>query len=377
MIEFTGERVVPGQVDANLWAEHVSRYALAAEYLSHLNPGPETLVLDIGCGAGYGTARLATTGSQTFGLDVAPDAAAAARHQYGASHTSFFAASATALPFPGNTFDLITAYEVIEHIDNWNSLLSEAARVLKTSGIFFVSTPNIEYYTESRGDAGPNPFHVHEFEYQEFCEALTRHFPHAAVLLQDRTEGFVFRSVNRTDEVHSVLESSFGQPEEANFFLGVCSHSPLPPFADFLFIPRIGNLLRERERHVTAVNQQLAETRAQFAAMHQAHEQQSAYLKKQNQWAQTLDRDLGNARQTITSLNADLEERTRWAHNLDKELTEAREIIAHYQRETHRLQAALDDYRTHWDLLRLSRWIKIGRKLGVGPVLDPTPGQVE
>ena len=30
MIEFTGERVIPGEVNEDLWAEHLARYAFAS-----------------------------------------------------------------------------------------------------------------------------------------------------------------------------------------------------------------------------------------------------------------------------------------------------------------------------------------------------------
>jgi len=47
LAEFTGERVIPGQVDADLLNEHLARYAFAAR-LSRRKQ-----VLDAGCGAGY------------------------------------------------------------------------------------------------------------------------------------------------------------------------------------------------------------------------------------------------------------------------------------------------------------------------------------
>ena len=53
MAEFTGERVIPGQVDADLLNEHLARYAFAVR----LAGGKR--VLDAGCGAGYGSAELA------------------------------------------------------------------------------------------------------------------------------------------------------------------------------------------------------------------------------------------------------------------------------------------------------------------------------
>ena len=56
-VEFTGERVIPGQVDADLLNEHLARYAFAAR----LARGKR--VLDAGCGAGYGAAELARIGA--------------------------------------------------------------------------------------------------------------------------------------------------------------------------------------------------------------------------------------------------------------------------------------------------------------------------
>src|SRR5256885_15469926 len=53
LAEFTGERVIPGQVDADLLNEHFARYAFAVR-LSRRKQ-----VLDAGCGSGYGSAELA------------------------------------------------------------------------------------------------------------------------------------------------------------------------------------------------------------------------------------------------------------------------------------------------------------------------------
>ena len=73
MIEFTGERVIPGQVDPDLWAEHISRYAFASRFAHGAR------VLDLGCGAGYGTAELARRARSAIGIDSAPEAIAHAK----------------------------------------------------------------------------------------------------------------------------------------------------------------------------------------------------------------------------------------------------------------------------------------------------------
>jgi protein-L-isoaspartate O-methyltransferase len=53
LAEFTGERVIPGEVDIDLLNEHMARYTFAAR----LARGKR--VLDAGCGTGYGSAELA------------------------------------------------------------------------------------------------------------------------------------------------------------------------------------------------------------------------------------------------------------------------------------------------------------------------------
>ncbi|MEO0793547.1 MAG: class I SAM-dependent methyltransferase [Verrucomicrobiota bacterium] len=47
------------------------------------------------------------------------------------------------LPFPDNTFDLVTCTEAFEHIENYHRVVREVQRILKPGGIFFVSVPNM------------------------------------------------------------------------------------------------------------------------------------------------------------------------------------------------------------------------------------------
>ena len=75
MAEFTGERLIPGEVDVDLLNEHMARYAFAAR----LARGKR--VLDAGCGAGYGSAELAQTATSVVGVDVAEEAVEFARRE--------------------------------------------------------------------------------------------------------------------------------------------------------------------------------------------------------------------------------------------------------------------------------------------------------
>jgi len=47
------------------------------------------------------------------------------------------------LPFHDGIFDIVTCFEVLEHVINTDFVLSEINRVLKQNGIFIVSTPNV------------------------------------------------------------------------------------------------------------------------------------------------------------------------------------------------------------------------------------------
>ena len=50
-------------------------------------------------------------------------------------------------PFPNNYIDVITSLEVIEHLENPDNMLKEIHRVLKPSGFFILSTPNLASWT--------------------------------------------------------------------------------------------------------------------------------------------------------------------------------------------------------------------------------------
>lgn len=152
------------------WGEHVFRY----DVVVHRLKGHET-ILDIACGSGFGTHKLAlATKHQVFGLDVSDQAIKFSQSQFKAENLLYKIGDATKLEFSDNTFDVITSFETIEHTTMYHEMLAELNRVLKPGGFLFISTPN--KFVSSPDGKIINPYHTQEFIPKEFHELLTRYF---------------------------------------------------------------------------------------------------------------------------------------------------------------------------------------------------------
>ena len=332
--EFTGERLIPGEVDPDLWNEHISRYAFAAS----LCKGSER-VLDAGCGTGYGSGFLSRSADSVLGIDASSDAIEFANRRYRGPNTSFLVGLCESLPVPAASVNLIVAFEVIEHLAGWRQFLQECERVLKPNGILLVSTPNKLDYTESRGAAGPNPFHVHEFEFAEFSEELGRMFPDVRIFGQNHAQSIVFSSISNAG-ISARLASSHIDPERAAFFVAVCSKHAIQENATFVYVPESGNVLRERERHIRLLRSELDLKDAEFARLQhvhsslvQAHRDLGADLERSNTWAESLDRELQKRGERIVSLQEEAQRTEAWALHLDREVTLRADRIIQLQSE--------------------------------------------
>jgi ubiquinone/menaquinone biosynthesis C-methylase UbiE/predicted nucleic acid-binding Zn-ribbon protein len=334
--EFTGERVIPGLVDADLLNEHLARYLFAKHFISRI--AQPANVFDAGCGSGYGSAELAKTGASVTGADVSGEAVAYAREHFGAQGIRFVEAPCESLPFEPESFDLVTAFEVIEHLERWQELLTEANRVLKPGGVLLVSTPNRDYYTESRGEAGPNPFHVHEFDYPEFQAALNAIFPHVRLWTQNHADAIVFAPP--TPEGASLEASVPSDPAGAHFYLAACSRSPIAVNEIFTWTPSSGNVLREREKHIARLTGELRQKDAwlqqniaEHTELQSRHEGLTEELKSSNNWAAGLTRQLEERGARVVELQRDLDSRLDWAFGLMRDLETRNSRIVELQRE--------------------------------------------
>jgi ubiquinone/menaquinone biosynthesis C-methylase UbiE len=105
---------------------------------------PETLgrCLDIGCGPGIITNRLAQACDKVIGIDLDKKAILYGREHQMRSNLQFLVGSISHLPLPSQNFDTVICAQVYEHVPDPQQLVSEIWRVLKPGGLCFFSGPN-------------------------------------------------------------------------------------------------------------------------------------------------------------------------------------------------------------------------------------------
>jgi len=98
-------------------------------------------VLDLGCGGGniVGYLNKHFPKWQVYGVDPSKRALSLAKKKY--PQVKFSKSSAQRLKFPDKKFDVVLALDVIEHVENYPKMISEAKRVMKQDGLFFVGLP--------------------------------------------------------------------------------------------------------------------------------------------------------------------------------------------------------------------------------------------
>ncbi|MFI1015117.1 methyltransferase domain-containing protein [Streptomyces sp. NPDC020965] len=122
----------------------------AAYLVGELTPGAR--ILDIGCGPGTITADLAALvpDGRVTGVDRAPDIVDRARahaRERGLGNTDFAVADANALHFPDDSFDVVHAHQVLQHLGDPVHALREMRRVCRPGGVVAVRDADYGAFT--------------------------------------------------------------------------------------------------------------------------------------------------------------------------------------------------------------------------------------
>ena len=153
-LPLTGERTVPGIVQENYWFR---RHEVA--YLHLAGHCADAVVLEAGCGEGYGADLLARTARHVIALDYDAQTAAHVARAY--PGVAVVRGNLAGLPLRDGAVDVVANLQVIEHLWDQEGFLAECHRVLRPGGVLLVTTPNRITFSPGR-DTPLNPFHTRE-----------------------------------------------------------------------------------------------------------------------------------------------------------------------------------------------------------------------
>lgn len=117
-------------------------YKIVLEYMV---PIAGKKALEVACGRGGFASVLASQGATAFGADFSAAALNIARQrsiENKASPVALVQTDAQQLPYPDESFDIVVSCETIEHLPDPMQGLREMARVCRTDGLLYLTTPN-------------------------------------------------------------------------------------------------------------------------------------------------------------------------------------------------------------------------------------------
>lgn len=163
-LPLTGERTVPGIEAENYWfRRHEAAYLALRRYCV------DAVVLEAGCGEGYGADLFAADARGVLGLDY--DALTAAHVARVYPRVKVVRGNLATLPVRSSTVDVVANLQVIEHLWDQPGFLRECHRVLRPGGRLLVTTPNRITFSPGR-DTPLNPFHTRELSPAELADLL-------------------------------------------------------------------------------------------------------------------------------------------------------------------------------------------------------------
>jgi len=206
------------------------------EALGFLNLTARAKALDVACGAGHTGLHLASLGHEVTCADLSPAMLDRAREGAAARTLSIETAqhAAESMPYPGETFDLVTCRVAPHHFSSPSQFVREVARVLRPGGWFLLIDGTIPNDEPDAGDwlnrieKLRDPSHVRLIAPNEWCQFcfdvglqverhwlrskkqpdLNRYFETAGTSAENRKEvlSLIASASARVREVYSLAE---------------------------------------------------------------------------------------------------------------------------------------------------------------------------
>jgi len=181
---------------------HIVRYHWAAQYIKSGDR-----VLDAACGLGYGTNLMGalSSASELIGIDDSAFAIQYARKNFltkdGKCQYRQGLLPDVLKQYTDNSFEIITCFETLEHVENPKELILEFSRILTPGGRLILSVPN--NWSDETG-VDPNPYHLHVYNLDRLQSEVTQKFyiediyAQSASQVKNPPDGFLWEKAERT-----------------------------------------------------------------------------------------------------------------------------------------------------------------------------------
>jgi 2-polyprenyl-6-hydroxyphenyl methylase/3-demethylubiquinone-9 3-methyltransferase len=133
---------------ALLRAESRHRNPWIADEIARAFDAAPCRVLDLGCGGGFLSNFLAERGHRVTGVDTTAENLRVARAADRTHTACYELGDARALRYPAHSFDVVCAMDLLEHVEDPERVIAEAARVLAPGGLFVFHTFNRTWQAE-------------------------------------------------------------------------------------------------------------------------------------------------------------------------------------------------------------------------------------
>lgn len=315
-MEYTGERYIPSSIKSMvITLEHWHRYILAKPYVEGKN------ILDIACGSGYGTYLLSKVAKNVTGGDIDSINVEYCNENYSSDNLTFDVQNIAKLSYPDDSFDVVTCFETIEHVDEETQILAikEIRRVLKDDGVLIISTPNIDSKHYQDVD---NEFHIKELTNIEFRRLINEEFKKVDVFSQFQSSCSFILPENGNLENHDRVKISQQYEHkkinsdckiqdvdylEGKFFIAVCSNGETATnSASSILLDDENELYGEYNQYTASIKEHLAKK-------DEIIDNGAVYIK-------SLEDEVSNLRNYIKAKDAKIEECTSYARTIELEL---------------------------------------------------------
>src|ERR1700722_577065 len=153
MMEIQNVPVTGGTAPRHAWRTANKLAGFARNWVGSISGDAEhRRYLDVGCGNGFITELVAPDFDEVVAIDMEETRLQDFRtHVNGKSNFQILLMSAAKIEFPSEFFQLITSFEVLEHVPDLDASVHEIVRVCSPGGVIVISVPQVWFPFENHG----------------------------------------------------------------------------------------------------------------------------------------------------------------------------------------------------------------------------------